>query len=195
MNRDSIGFTLDLRKLVSVAAQDPKCRAEIIAGLQGPAEPLTSQLGAANIKEHQDAADAWCSVFPATVQGKQSGEQGLFYRNDAKGSARGAGDGDRIQMRLKKQPKQEQYAQSPQTYAQQGQVQTPAVALPQQQVDAATLIAAATADPVGFAQLLAQAAAQPAPAAPVVAQAQPQPQPVGVPELPPDIINQLNNAG
>jgi hypothetical protein len=109
MSKDYIGFTMDLRKLVSVLGQDPTCRAEIQAGLQGVPEPLTSQLGAANMAE-KGAEPDWCSLFPATVQGKNSGEEGLFYRNSSNGGA-----GDRVQMRLKRQtqpytqPAQPQY--------------------------------------------------------------------------------------
>ena len=65
--RDYIGFTLDVRKLASVLAQDPKCRAELIAGLQGQPEPLTSQLGAANLTAGT-GEDTWCSLFPATLE-------------------------------------------------------------------------------------------------------------------------------
>lgn len=101
--RNYIGFTLDVRALVCVLAQDPKCREEIDQGLQDAALPLTSALGSANLTPGEGTEDTWMTLFPATVKGKISGDDGLFYRNDSYN-----GKGDRVQMRLKKQPKDQE---------------------------------------------------------------------------------------
>lgn len=186
--KDYIGFTLDLRKLASVLGQDPACRAELIAGLQQAApEPLTSQLGAANIGTNE--APIWYSVFPATVQGKNSGEEGLFYRNNSH-----EGKGDRIQMRLKMQtatytqnaPAQEQY--------QVGPAATPAATLPGT-VDErqAAIVAMQTANPEGFAKLLA--AIQVAQGDGQLATTAEQPPTVATPSIPENIATVLNSAG
>ncbi len=99
--RDYISFTCDVRKFVNVLAQDPTVRAEINAGLTDAPLPLTTALGAANLTAQEGVEPTWCSLFPATVQGKASGEA-FCYRNDSRG-----GRGDRIQLRLRKQPKRQ----------------------------------------------------------------------------------------
>lgn len=185
--KDYIGFTMDLRKLVSVLAQDPTCRADIMAGLQGAPEPLTSQLGAANMAEKGQEHD-WCSLFPATVQGKLPGQEGLFYRNNSNGGA-----GDRIQMRLKRQTQQ---------YSQPAQSQYPAPAVTWMAVPAAEQ-EAAIAQLKGntlFAQLLEaiakeQGGAQLNAAQEVQAVQQPPQQAAPGPQIPSDIQEILNKAG
>lgn len=188
MAKDYIGFTLDLRKLVSVLAQDPTCRAQIAAGLQCPAEPLTSQLGAANMGTQEEPI--WCSVFPATVHGKQSGEEGLFYRNNSFN-----GPGDRVQMRLKQQTQQQT-----QPAQQQYQVAVTASQAMPQGAGAATQAAAVqelqTKNPELFSQLLAALGAQDGQLNATV-QSQPAPalqQEKSAPHIPADIAAIINNA-
>lgn len=182
--KNYIGFTLDLRKLASVLAQDPTCRAELIAGIQQAVpEPLTSQLGAANMGTNE--APIWHSVFPATMEGKSSGEEGLFYRNSSH-----EGKGDRVQMRLKMQtttysqnaPAQQQY--------QAGPAQAPVGTIDERQ---AAIQAMQTANPEGFAQLLA--AINAAQGGGQLATTAEQPPTVTNPHIPADIANVLNNAG
>jgi hypothetical protein len=188
MAKDYIGFTLDLRKLVSVLAQDPQCRAEIIEGLNGVTEPLTSQLGAANM----GATDSplWYSVFPASVEGKESGQEGLFYRNNSH-----EGKGDRIQMRLKMQTERA-------TAPAQPQYQVPVPQAMPQDAGAATAAAAVAKlqeDPERFAQLLAivraeQGGAQLNSSTEVQARVAPTPEPAG-PQYPADIAKIINKTG
>lgn len=105
---EHIGFTLNVRTFVNLLCQDPTTYAEVLAGVQEAANapvPTTSQLGAANLTPGEGSEPTWCSVFAATVQGKQPGQEGLFYRNNSRG-----GDGTRIQMRLRKQTKRQQAA-------------------------------------------------------------------------------------
>jgi len=104
--RNHIGFTANLRMLVNVLAQDPSCKAEIEAGLTDAPLPLITSLGAANLSPGPGTEDIWCSLYPATVNGKKPGEAGLFYRNNTKG-----GKGDRVQMRLRRQEKRQEVVQ------------------------------------------------------------------------------------
>ena len=177
--KDYIGFTLDLRKLASVLGQDPACRAELIAGLQQTQpEPLTSQLGAANMGTNE--APIWHSVFPATVQGKNSGEEGLFYRNNSH-----EGKGDRVQMRLKMQT-----ATYTQTAPAQPQYQVgPAAVVGTEDERRAALQAMQTTNPEGFAQLLA--AVKAAQGGGQLATAAEQPPTVAAPHIPADIATVL----
>ena len=109
MSRKYISFTLDVKRLVNVLAQDPTCRQEIIEGLKSEKLPLTSQLGAANLADGEEPN--WYSLFPATVQGKQAGEAGLFYRNSGeKFDGENKVRGQRVQMRLRPQSKPAQVA-------------------------------------------------------------------------------------
>jgi len=108
MSRDYLGFTLNVRTFVNLLCQDPSTYAEVLAGIQEAANApvaTTSPLGAANLTPGENVEPTFCSVFAATVQGKASGETGLFYRNNSRG-----GDGTRIQMRIRKQAKRQQTA-------------------------------------------------------------------------------------
>lgn len=103
--KDYIGFTLDPKRIGNVFAQDPQTLREMIEGIQEARStplPLTTQLGAANLTSGEGQEPTWCSVFVATVQGKKSGDADLFYRNNTRG-----GKGDRVQMRLRRQPKRD----------------------------------------------------------------------------------------
>lgn len=188
MAKNYIGFTLDLRKLVSVLAQDPQCRADIIEGLNGIKEPLTAQLGAANM----GATDSplWYSVFPASVEGRESGQEGLFYRNSSH-----AGKGDRVQFRLKMQEERTKAPAQPQY-----QVTAPQ-AMPQDAgaATAAAAVAKLQEDPEKFAQLLAviraeQGGGQLSSTTQVQAQVAPAPEPAG-PNYPSDISKIINKTG
>lgn len=100
MSKDYIGFTLDVKALANALCQDPTTKQELVEGMLESATnpiPLTSVLGGANITAGT-GVDTFCNVFPATVEGKGSGDEGVFYRNNTKG-----GKGDRIQMRIKVQ--------------------------------------------------------------------------------------------
>jgi hypothetical protein len=181
MSKNYIGFTMDLRKLVSVLAQDPTCRAEIVAGLQGPKEPLTTALGAANFGTQEQPL--WHSLFPATVEGRNSGEEGLFYRNNSYD-----GKGDRIQMRLRLQEAKPQ----PQPAQTQYQLGSPTAAETQ-----AAIASIQQSNPEGFAQLLAaigqsQGAGQLAASQEVNT---PAPAAAPGPAIPADIAAILNSAG
>ena len=120
--RDFIGFTLDIRKFINCVAQDPTAKAEIIAGLQDAPNKLTEALGAANLSPGDDTENVWCTLFPATVQGKGPGEE-FLYRNNSH-----EGDGTRIQMRLRRQPKRN--ALQDEAAAKTAPTTTPGAALP-----------------------------------------------------------------
>lgn len=177
MTKDYIGFTLDLRKLVSVLAQDPTCRAEILAGLQCQPESLQSQLGSANRGSKE--APEWWSVFPAKVEGKNSNEEGLFYRNSSY-----EGKGDRIQMRLRKQPEKFTQPAQPQYQVPVPQAVVPVAPLAAPKATRAAALATLQANPELFSQLLdtLAAGARAAPVAPVA-------------PVPADLTTVLDSAG
>lgn len=108
--RNHIGFTLDFTTLGNLAAQDPTALTELINGINaarsGQMLPLTSKLGAANLGGDNEHAD-WFGLFISTVKDVAPNTPGLFYRNNTRG-----GKGDRVQMRLRRQPKDQaaQYA-------------------------------------------------------------------------------------
>lgn len=109
---DKVSFTVDMKKLVNVACNDPSVRADIEQGIKdfdaGVRIKLTDQLGAANLNAGEGNAPHWMSLFIASNQAVQSGQAGLIYRND-----RQEGKGERIQMRLKKQPPKTHAAVTP----------------------------------------------------------------------------------
>ena len=178
--KDYIGFTLDLRKLASVLGQDPQCRAELIAGLQqANPEPLISVLGSANLGEND--APIWHSVFPASVKGKNPGEQGLFYRNNTH-----EGKGDRVQMRLKMQTTNYSKAPAQQQY----QLGTPTAQVGTADERAAAIQAMQTSNPEGFAKLIAAISA-----AQGGGQLSTTAEPSSTPKIPADIAAVLGSAG
>jgi hypothetical protein len=110
--RDHIGFTLDFERVGNLAAQDPQTLKDLVRGIQAAQSdplPQTTALGAANLTPGEGREPTWCSIFFATVRDKKPGEEGLFYRNNTHG-----GDGKRVQMRMRRQPKRDgQRAVSP----------------------------------------------------------------------------------
>lgn len=109
--KNFIGFTLDCKALGNILAQDPTALKELVAGIReaqaGQKLPLTTKLGAANLTGADGEEADWFGLFVSTVRDAQPGQAGLFYRNNTRG-----GKGDRIQMRLRRQPKR-QDAQTP----------------------------------------------------------------------------------
>lgn len=99
----TINFNIDIKEAIQQLLCDPQARQEILAGLKAGPKKAEKPVGFANLGA-QGQADFF-SLFLSTNQNAQAGLPGYFYRNQA---------GNRIGMRLRRQPPKQQVAVQPQ---------------------------------------------------------------------------------
>lgn len=102
--RESYGFTINLKNLIRIAMNDPKARQEIREAIVEGPMPHTEKLGAANLRADENSPDEWYTVFAGTARDVQPMTSGFLLRNQ---------DGTRISMRLRRQQRKDHAAATP----------------------------------------------------------------------------------
>lgn len=102
IKRESFGVTLDLKKLVRMALNDPETKEMIFDAIRQGPMPYTDIIGATNFSSKKNPK--WYSVFLGVNRKLKPGDPGFLMKNKR---------GDRISLRLKKQEVRDHTAQTP----------------------------------------------------------------------------------